>query len=276
MASKALKHLRRFTKSTPLERGLGPMLPEGYKKFYNEWKYSEPAAVNYVPENQKWIRNEVTNEVLPVQDVPLPLKYPKEYDEQLWGGEAVVQGFQKRDMFLRRNPHFWVPPLQRSVVYSEVLNKHISVIVTRRAIQLINANYGFDHYLLKTPACDLKSLLPLGLKRKVLQELHKGCPSYADTPDKQQEIFSRYKTYLSAYTEEEIEWYGYSLKDAIKKYEDQIKAATKVTPLKTIYRAELIEKLKTAKIDEANSEGLEVAGSTWMQKMNPFGKKQET
>lgn len=67
----------------------------------------------------------------------------------IWGGEAIIQGFQKRKWHQRGVPHFWVPTLKRSVVYSEVLDKYISVIVTERAIHLINASYGFDHYLLK-------------------------------------------------------------------------------------------------------------------------------
>lgn len=67
----------------------------------------------------------------------------------MWGGEGIIQGFQLRDRRRRRVPHFWVPHLKRSVVYSEVLNKYISVIVTDRTIHLINSNYGFDHYLLK-------------------------------------------------------------------------------------------------------------------------------
>lgn len=67
----------------------------------------------------------------------------------MWGGEAVVQGFQSRGKNQRRVPHFWVPVLKRSVVHSEVLDKYFSVIVTDRTIKLINSNYGFDHYLLK-------------------------------------------------------------------------------------------------------------------------------
>lgn len=67
----------------------------------------------------------------------------------IWGGEGIVQGFQKKIWHQRGVPHFWVPTLKRSVVYSEVLDKYMSVIVTERAIELINTNYGFDHYLLK-------------------------------------------------------------------------------------------------------------------------------
>lgn len=86
---------------------------------------------------------------LPIQNVPIPLKFPAEYDSQLWGGEGVVQGFEKREEYNRRVPHFWVPHLKRTVIYSEVLDKYISVVVTNRALNLIHSNYGFDHYLLK-------------------------------------------------------------------------------------------------------------------------------
>lgn len=81
--------------------------------------------------------------------------YPSEANSQLWGGEGIIQGFQKRHELKRRVPHFWVPQLRRSVVYSEVLDKYMSVIVTPRAINLINSNYGFDHYLLKVTFIDL-------------------------------------------------------------------------------------------------------------------------
>jgi len=192
----------------------------------------------------------------------------------MWGGEGVVQGFLKRSRFRRRVPHFWIPTLQRSVVYSEILDKHISVIVTGRTIQLINENYGLDHYLLKTLACDLKSLLPLGLKRKILQELQNGCPTYANRPEKQSEILNRYKKYLDAYSPEEIEWYGYSFDHACIKLEKLMEAEKTIVPLKHIYRAKLVEKLKTHD-PQLESEDMTGAAS-WIQKINPFSKKHET
>jgi large subunit ribosomal protein L28 len=276
MASKFLKALGAFKQCTPFERGLAARLPEAYKKFYNEWRFIEPTAVHYVPEQGTWKRDEVTNEVFPIQNIPIPLKFPEEYDKQMWGGEGVVQGFVRKDIDTRRVPRFWVPHLQRSVVYSEVLNKHISVIITNRALSLINENYGFDHYLLKTPANDLKSLLPLKLKRKILQELQKGCPSYVENPQLQEEVYNKYKQYLSAYTTDEIEWYGYSLKEALAKMSEQLAAANKPRPLKNIYRSQLIEKLKLAEQEEASNTEVESSQTTWMQKINPFGKKKET
>lgn len=87
---------------------------------------------------------------IPIQNVPIPLRYPQDFHRQMWGGEAVVQGFVKKHKYYKRRvTHFWIPNLKRSVVYSEVLDKYISVVVTDRTLKLINANYGFDHYLLK-------------------------------------------------------------------------------------------------------------------------------
>lgn len=110
----------------------------------------------------------------------------------------LVLGFQKRDRRQRRVPHFWVPVLKRSVIRSDVLNMHLSVIVTDRTLKLILDNYGFDHYLLKTPACDLQSELALKLKQKVLRALEQNCPAYNNDPEKQKEIYDQYKNYLSA------------------------------------------------------------------------------
>lgn len=81
--------------------------------------------------------------------MPIPTIHVKEQDEQIWGGEGIVQGFIKRHPKKLRVPRFWIPVLKRSVVYSEILDKHISVVVTERAIRLINEHYGFDHYILK-------------------------------------------------------------------------------------------------------------------------------
>lgn len=98
----------------------------------------------------------------------------------------------------RRVAHYWVPVLKRMVVKSEVLNTHLSVTVTDRTIRLINDHYGFDHYLLKTPACDLVSMLALKLKKQILIELMNGCQRLSYDPVKQKQIYEEYKTYLSS------------------------------------------------------------------------------
>lgn len=52
----------------------------------------KPAAVHYIPQNSQWKRDDITGETLPVQNIPIPLKYPGELHEGIWGGEAVVKG----------------------------------------------------------------------------------------------------------------------------------------------------------------------------------------
>ncbi|XP_026313787.1 39S ribosomal protein L28, mitochondrial [Hyposmocoma kahamanoa] len=268
--SKTFKHRSRF------EVGIAAELPAAYKKFWREWKVLKPAAVHFVSQEGRWRRDELTGETLPIQNISLPLKHPSEIHEGIWGGEAVVKGFQKRDPMRRRVPHYWVPVLKRTVVKSEVLNTHLSVTVTDRTIRLINDHYGFDHYLLKTPACDLVSMLALKLKKQILIELMNGCQRLSYDPIKQKQIYEEYKTYLSSYTPEEIEWYGLTWYEALSKIAKQKEAANRPVPLKNVYRKNLVDKLKAAGIEETKNSPDDISNTTsWLSKMNPFGKKDE-
>ncbi|XP_065357058.1 large ribosomal subunit protein bL28m [Calliphora vicina] len=296
------KHLTRF------DKGLGAQLPDAYKKFWREWKVLQPAAVHYIPKEGEWERDEVTGEIKPIQNIALPLIDTPESNKGIWGGEAVIKGFQKRERLKRRVPHFWVPVLRRSVVHSQVLNEYMSMVVTDRTIEKIHESHGFDHYLLKNRACDLRSSLALTLKRKILQDLSLGCPAYAAQPAERERILQEYKCYLEGYTTEEIEWYGYTYEQAIRKLQAQLRAENSMIPHKVEFRMKLIEQLKQAGIREAGGVAaesdkpagptsssekdtadiealtkLESSSSTssstssnWLSKINPFGKKQET
>lgn len=166
-------------------------------------------------------------------------------------GEAVIQGFQKRDPCKRRVPHFWIPTLRRSVVRSEILNEFFSMTVTERTIRLILENHGFDHYLLMTPACDLRSLLALKLKQRMLNGLLNGCPEWNHDPIRQKDVKDEYEKYLKQYTPEEIEWYGLNWDEAIKKMRLIVDAENPIVPHKVLFRARLIEQLREANIEEA-------------------------
>lgn len=72
--------------------GIAAELPAAYKKFWQEWKILKPVAVHYVPQDSKWKRDDITGEVLPVQNVPIPLKHPLEINDGIWGGESVIKG----------------------------------------------------------------------------------------------------------------------------------------------------------------------------------------
>lgn len=221
----------------------------------------------------KYERNPETGLVTLVQNIPIPLLMPPEAHNQIWGGEGVVKGFQKRSPYKHRVPHFWVPVLRRSVVYSAILNQFMSVVVTDRALRLIHECHGFDHYLLKTSACDLKQLLPLKIKRELLIALQNGCPDLKENPVKQEAVLNEYKKYLEQYTPEEIDWYGYSFTEALAKLQEQQLAESTPVPYKHIFRQKLIEQLKEAGIAEAQED--EVVTKSWMSKLNPFSKSKK-
>ncbi|XP_069679165.1 large ribosomal subunit protein bL28m [Periplaneta americana] len=282
-STKVYGHVNRllnFAKPDQFSNGVAARLPEAYKKFWNEWKVRQPAAVHYIPEPGKWKRDPETGVVTPVQNTPIPLVHTKESHKGLWGGEAVIKGFQKRDPQRRRVPHFWFPALHRSVIYSEILNKHMSIIVTQRALDLIHKNYGLDHYILKTPACDLQSLFACKLKRKMmLALLHKDL--YPEDPEKREEVYNTYEKYIGEYNAEEIDWYGLDFFEAIKKQMSIEESMYKPMPLKILYRAELVEKLQAAGIQgvkdalEEHEDSLQSRKSSWISKLNPFSSRKE-
>ena len=84
-----------------------------------------------------------------IQNKPIPLTYPKEFENGLWGGEALVRGFQKRKQLQRRVPHFWFPSLIKSVLHSEILDKRMEITVTHRTLRLVDQHYVFDSYILE-------------------------------------------------------------------------------------------------------------------------------
>lgn len=263
MEAKLAKGLKMLyvPKTTKISSGIGDRLPEAYKKFYKEWRHRKPEPVYYQHKPGKWTRDEKTGAVIPVQNIPIPLKFPRSMHTGIWGGEAVVQGFKKKGKYNCRVPYFWIPTLKETVVYSEILNKYMLTIITHRAFDQINKNYGLDHYLLKTAACDLRTKLSLKLKRQLLMAL-RDKTLYSDDKVKQEEVYDKYKHYLNDYTHEEIEWYGLTFNEALLKMEYLDEINEKKEPLKNQYRINLIEELKNnAPLEENKS---------WLKKLNPF------
>lgn len=249
---KGAKLLFGLQKQNRFTVGLGEKLPAAYRKFYAEWKLAKPTAVHFIPKEGQFERNEVTGLVKVVQNVPLPVIYPPEHNEGIWGGEGVIKGYQKRAQTKRRVPHYWVPVLRRSVVHSQILDKYMSMVVTDRTMTLIHESHGFDHYILKTPACDLKSELALKLKRQMLQALQTDCSHIESDPKKRERVVAEFKQYLQQYTPEEVDWYGLTFPEAIMKIKKIIQDKEKIVPHKVEFRSQLIEKLKAASIAEAS------------------------
>ncbi|XP_055596661.1 39S ribosomal protein L28, mitochondrial-like [Uranotaenia lowii] len=267
--------LHGLRKSDKFTKGWGAQLPVAYKKFWDEWRNQQPAAVHYVPKDGMFQRDDLSGLVTPIQNVPLPLIDPPEAHQGIWGGEAIIKGFQKRNQYKRRVPHFWVPVLRRSVVHSQVLNQYMAVTVTDRTLDLIHDNHGFDHYLLKTPACDLRSMLAIKLKKKILVDLLSGCPKHSGNPEKQKTILKEFACYMSQYTPEEIDWYGLTYNEAIAKIKIEVESKNDKRPHKVIFRQKLIEQLKEAGIREAQGNSDEIrtiddseTASSWLSKLS--------
>ncbi|KAK6061657.1 AMP-binding enzyme [Cooperia oncophora] len=94
-----------------------------------------------------------------------------------WGGEGVVKGWKESRPYTKKKilprhwiPHLYFPALKRKILYSEILDKHMKVTVTERALRLIEQHFGLDYYILQTAEIDLASKL----KREMLLTLAKG------------------------------------------------------------------------------------------------------
>jgi len=257
----------------PREIFIVAALPPPYQKFYREWMGMDHVAtpVHWRPRKEGWVRNPETGEVTRIQNVPIPVTYPDQMHEGLWGGEGIVDGKLKKAKY--RSPIFrmWIPDFHKTVVFSEILDKYFSVIVTERALQFIDSHNGFDAYLLKTPAYDLKSLLALKLKRKLFLTLMDKDFSKDDL-DKQSRLYHEFEEYLIP--REEAEWYGYSVLEAKLKHDMLLKNSSKLGPLKWDIRQQYLEEMRAPKpaLDITETEG---GKSSWMKRLNPFSKPKD-
>jgi len=257
----------------PRELFVVASLPQPYQKFYREWRGMDHAAtpVHWRPKKEGWVRDPETGELKLIQNVPIPVTYPDQMHEGLWGGEGIVDGKLKKAKF--RSPIFrmWIPNFHKTVVFSEILDKYLSVIVTERALQFIDSHNGLDAYLLKTPAYDLKSLLALKLKRKLFFTLMDKDFSKGDL-NKQSRLYHEFEQYLIP--REEAEWYGYSVMEAKLKHDMILKYNSKPSPLKWDIRQQYLQEMRAPK-SETELTQTEAGKSSWMKKLNPFSKPKD-
>lgn len=250
--------------------GVLTRLPEHYLKYRLE--LSKPStAVHYIPESVNFKKDAECGEVTRVQTVPITVKKSPAQDQGLWGGEEIIRGFKKPSTY-RRFPAFWVPVLKKSVVYSEIFDKYISVIVTERTLQLIDKFGGFDSYILREPIQDLKSQLALDLKRKMLLALVRK-DFLTDNLEKQERLYQKYKDCVIP--ENEAEWYGLTIKEACTKQKILETEANQPIPLKIQFRKDLIEQLKAARDtkEAIDADKSELNDASWLRNLNPFSKK---
>lgn len=203
-----------------------------------------------------------------VQNRPITLTFPAEYQNCLLGGEGLIKGFQKRHPLRRRVPHFWFPRLQLHVLHSEILDQHFEVTCTKRLVQLVDQHYGFDSYILETPPQDLKTNLALKLKRRILLALARK-DFLPNDPAKRDELYAKYQKYVLPL--EEAEWYGLTLAEALKKLEvETAPPVVEPRPLKLKFREDFIQQLRDEQL--AKTDALASSSSkSWSSLLkNPF------
>ncbi|XP_062998997.1 large ribosomal subunit protein bL28m [Elgaria multicarinata webbii] len=239
----------RLWEARKLERGLPSRLPAHYLRALREDQAAPPPAVHWRPLGVKYVRHPVTGERLRVQDVPVAPYYPPESQEGLWGGEGLVSGYRyaNGDKLSARVKKVWKPQLFYRDLYSEILDKKFTTTVTMRTLDQIDAAYGFDFYILKTPKAELSSKLGMDLKRTMLLRLARRDPAlHPDDPAKREAVYNKYKAFVIP--EEEAEWVGLSLEEALEK--QRLLEKKDPVPLFKVYAEELVQQLQGQKLPE--------------------------
>lgn len=241
------KYPLRLWEALKLKQGIYSRLPAHYLRSLQETK--EPTPVHWKPHGVKYKLNPKTGQRERVQDVPIPIYYPRESQKGLWGGEGYIQGFRyaNNDKLSTRLRVTWKPHLFTRELYSEILDKKFKITVTMRTLDLIDAAYGFDFYILKTSKEDLNSKLGMDLKRAMLLRLaRKDTDLYPDDPAKREVICNKYKEFVIP--EEEAEWVGLSLEEAVEK--QRLTEKKDPVPLFKVYVEELVQELAAQKLSE--------------------------
>ncbi|KFQ02386.1 hypothetical protein N330_07485, partial [Leptosomus discolor] len=133
------------------------------------------------------------------------------------------------------------PQLFERQFYSEILDATLTITVTMRTLDLIDQAYGFDFYILKTPKADMCSKLGMDLKRTMLLRLARRDPKlHPDDPARREAVYNKYREFVIP--EEEAEWVGLSLEEAIEK--QRLLEKKDPVPLFKVYAEELVNQLK--------------------------------
>lgn len=219
------------------QQGLCARLPAHYLRRLREEEEAAPVPVH-------WKRR-------PGQpDVPIEPLLPPESQQGLWGGEGLVVGFRypNNDKLSARVRKIWKPQLFTRELYSEILDKKLRLTVTMRTLDQIDAAYGFDFYILKTPKAELCSKAGMDLKRTLLLRLARRDPSlHPDDPEKREAIYHKYREFVIP--EEEAEWVGLTLEEALEK--QRLLEKKDPVPLFKVYVEELVQQFQAEQASES-------------------------
>lgn len=229
-----------------MKQGIYARLPQHYLKSLEQ---KEPTPVHWRPLGVQYRANPKTGQKERVQDVPIPIYYPPESQHGLWGGEGWISGFRyaNNDKLSTRLKKTWKPQLFKRELYSEILDHKFTITVTARTLDLIDAAFGFDNYILKTPKEDLNSRLGMNLKRAMLLRLaRRDTELYPSDPVKREKIYNKYKQF--EIPGEEAEWVGLNLEEAVEK-QRQLEHK-EPEPLFKVFVEKLVEELHIEKLSE--------------------------
>ncbi|XP_060642672.2 large ribosomal subunit protein bL28m [Anolis sagrei] len=240
-----------------LDRGLAARLPAHIRRVLREEACPSPSstapAVHWRPRGARFVP---PYEGAPlwkrqrVQDVPVEPYLPPESQEGLWGGEGWVSGFRyaNNDKLSARVRKIWKPQLFYRELYSEILDRKFTVTVTMRTLDLIDAAFGLDFYLLKTPKAELCSKLGMDLKRTLLLRLARKDPAlHPEDPARREAIYAKYKEFVIP--EEEAKWVGLSLEEALEK--QRLREKKDPVPLFKVYAEELVQQFQEQRLSES-------------------------
>ncbi|CAL8353681.1 unnamed protein product [Lota lota] len=240
------KYAPKLWDAMKLKQGIHARLPKHYLKSLEP---KEPTPVHWRPLGVKYRANPTTGLKERVQDVPIPIYYPPQSQDGLWGGEGWISGFRyaNNDKMSNRVKKLWKPQLLKRELYSEILDHKFTITVTPRTLDLIDAAFGFDLYILKTSKEDLNSKLGMDLKRAMLLRLaRRETQLYPQDPVKRDKIYSKYKQF--EVPEEEAEWLGLNLEEAVEK-QRQLEHKEPVPQFK-VCAGQLLQELTLQKLSE--------------------------
>jgi len=243
--------------------GLKKNMPQHFKDYINLWRQGPQEHIHSVPKQGRFEKDE-WGEVYPVQNPRIYVIYPDKFHQGLWGGEGVVKGMLKREDKNHRNftpppAKYWWPTLFEGVVYSEILDKHMEMICTKRGIRLVDEAAGFDKYLLSTPVNEVYATGLLRIKRELLLALADK-EKFSTKFGGKKEVYEKYQQW--AVSREVADWHGLTLVEAKRKQArieaDQLQR--EIVPDKTRFRKELVEMLRSGKMEELDLELAEDTG----------------
>ncbi|XP_029302409.1 large ribosomal subunit protein bL28m [Cottoperca gobio] len=209
------KYPPKIWEALKMKQGIYARLPKHYMKSLEQ---KDPTPVHFRPIGVQYRANPKTGHKERVQDVPVPIYYPPHSQDGLWGGEGWISGYKyaNNDKMSNRLKKTWKPQLLKRELYSEILDHKFTITVTPRTLNLIDAAFGFDLYILNTSKEDMNSKLGMDLKRAMLLRLvRKNTELYPSDPIKREEVYNKYKKF--EIPEEEAEWLGLSLEEAVEK-----------------------------------------------------------